>query len=117
MASLQWESESMPDLVTARVDHLCCAVRGSVAVIGGDILVGNQFTTTVIMEALSSREGAVFVSLAPQAVMWHDLLSLTVQQNHGGGMRQRHGAGAFSRRIGLLTPRPTVHGAAGGSCH
>jgi hypothetical protein len=38
MASLQWES--MPALVNARFYHACCAVRGSVAVIGGDTRVG-----------------------------------------------------------------------------
>jgi hypothetical protein len=64
LASLQWES--MPALVTARVDHACCAVRGSVAVIGGYTLDDNlQLTTTVSVEALSSRQGAVFVSLLP----------------------------------------------------
>jgi hypothetical protein len=63
MASLQWES--MSALVTARVYHACCAVRGSVAVIGGRALVGNQLTTTASVEALSSGEGGAFVSLPP----------------------------------------------------
>eukprot|EP00740_Mantoniella_antarctica_P006514 CAMPEP_0181353614 /NCGR_PEP_ID=MMETSP1106-20121128/2924_1 /TAXON_ID=81844 /ORGANISM="Mantoniella antarctica, Strain SL-175" /LENGTH=391 /DNA_ID=CAMNT_0023466227 /DNA_START=50 /DNA_END=1225 /DNA_ORIENTATION=- len=65
LASLQWES--MPALVTARIKHACCAVGGSVAVIGGDTLVGDEreYTTTASVEALSSREGAVFVTLPP----------------------------------------------------
>jgi len=63
MASLQWES--MPALVTAGHDHSCCAVGGSVAVIGGFTLVGTEVTTTANVEVLPSREGAVFVTLPP----------------------------------------------------
>jgi hypothetical protein len=63
MASLQWQS--MPAHVTARIDHACCAGRGSIAVIGGDTLIGNQFTMTADLEVLSSGEGGRFMSLPP----------------------------------------------------
>ena len=63
MASLQWES--MPALVTARVHHACCAVGGSVVVIGGRTLVGNEITATASVEALYSGEGSLFVRLPP----------------------------------------------------
>ena len=63
LASLQWES--MPALVTVRFAHACCAVRGSVAVIGGHIVVGNEVTTVASVEVLPSREGAACVSLPP----------------------------------------------------
>jgi hypothetical protein len=63
LASLQWAS--MPSLVTARTDHACCAVGGSIAVIGGVTRVGNDDTTTASVEALTSRESAAFVSLPP----------------------------------------------------
>jgi len=61
LASLQWES--MPRPVTARHDHACCAVGGSIAVIGGITRVGNEDTTTARVEVLPSRVGAAFVSL------------------------------------------------------
>jgi hypothetical protein len=62
LASLQWES--MPALVTARVAHGCCAVRGSVAVIAGRVLVGNEVTMTASVEVLVPLwEGGAFVSL------------------------------------------------------
>jgi hypothetical protein len=63
MASLQWES--MPALATARFNHACCAMRGSVAIIGGCTVVGNDYTTTASVESISSGEGAVFVTLPP----------------------------------------------------
>jgi hypothetical protein len=63
MASLQWAS--MPALAIARFHHACCAVRGSVAVIGGRTLVGTEVTTTASVEVISSGEGATFVSLPP----------------------------------------------------
>mmetsp|Transcript_32288 Transcript_32288/g.51702 ORF Transcript_32288/g.51702 Transcript_32288/m.51702 type:complete len:369 (+) Transcript_32288:583-1689(+) len=63
LASLQWES--MPALVTARVDHACCAVRGSVAVIGGRTLVGDKVNPTASVEVLSSRGGDAPMSLPP----------------------------------------------------
>jgi hypothetical protein len=63
MASLQWES--MPALVPARHDQACCAVRGSVAVLGGVTVVGYKLTTTASVESLPSGEGATFVTLPP----------------------------------------------------
>jgi hypothetical protein len=63
LASLRWES--MPALVTARHDHACCALGGSVAVIGGRTIVGNEGTTTPSVEVLSSGEGATFMTLPP----------------------------------------------------
>jgi hypothetical protein len=62
LASLQWEP--MPALVTTRsYQHACCAVGGSIAVIGGRTVVGYEVTTTASVEVLSSGEGAVFMSL------------------------------------------------------
>jgi hypothetical protein len=55
----------MPALVPTRFHHACCAVRGSVAVIGGNTLVGTEITSTAIVEVLPSGEGAAFVSLPP----------------------------------------------------
>jgi hypothetical protein len=63
MASLQWES--MPALMTARFDNACCAVGGSITVIGGWTFVGNEGTTTASVEILPSREGGTFVTLPP----------------------------------------------------
>jgi hypothetical protein len=63
LASLQWEP--MPALVPARLNYACCAVRGSVAVIGGRTIVGTEFITTASVEVLSSGEGAAFVTLPP----------------------------------------------------
>jgi hypothetical protein len=58
-ATLRWEP--MPALVTARTNHACCAVRGSIVVLGGRKSDGG-FTSSV--EMLSS-EGGAFVELPP----------------------------------------------------
>ena len=63
LVSLQWES--MPALVTARYDHACCTVRGSVVVIGGGTLVGDELAASASVEAFSSEEGGAFVSPPP----------------------------------------------------
>lgn len=63
LASLQLESRRT--LVTARFAHACCAVRGSVAVIGGHKRVGNEVTTTASVEVISSEGGATFMTLPP----------------------------------------------------
>jgi hypothetical protein len=57
MATLRWEP--MPALATARDGHACCAVRGSLVVLGG-ITSNNTPTSTV--ELLSSGQAA-FVEL------------------------------------------------------
>ena len=59
MATLRWEP--MPALVTACGDHACCTVRGSLVVLGGEIL-DDELTSSV--EMFSSEQGA-FVELPP----------------------------------------------------
>jgi hypothetical protein len=59
LATLRWGG--MPGLVTARSGHTCCAVRGTLAVLGGRTSAG-PLTSSV--EMLSSEEGA-FVALPP----------------------------------------------------
>jgi hypothetical protein len=59
LATLRWEP--MPALVTARYGHACCAVRGSLVVLGG-LTADGSFASSV--EMLSS-EGGVFVELSP----------------------------------------------------
>jgi hypothetical protein len=58
LATLQWEA--MPALVTARFIHSCCAVKGTLVVLGGRTSVGGSLSSSV--EMLSSEEGA-FVDL------------------------------------------------------
>ena len=57
MATLQWGA--IHDLVTARQGHACCAVRGTLVVLGG---VTSAYDRTSRLEMLSSEEGA-FVDL------------------------------------------------------
>jgi hypothetical protein len=59
LATMRWEP--MPALVTARSRHVCCAVRGSIVVLGGRT-AGDEFSSSV--EMLSS-EGGAFVVLPP----------------------------------------------------
>jgi hypothetical protein len=59
MATLQWGA--IHDLVTARQGHACCAVRGTLVVLGG-MTASSERTSSV--EMLSSEEGA-FVDLPP----------------------------------------------------
>ena len=75
--------KSMPALVTARVAHGCCAVRGSVAVIAGRVLVGNEVTTTTSVEVLVPlREGGTFVSLPPLSYGGiYGTAAITVEEN------------------------------------
>jgi hypothetical protein len=63
LASLRWNT--LPSLMVARYDHACCAVRGSVAVIGGRTLVGDKVNPTASVEVLSSRGGDAPMSLPP----------------------------------------------------
>jgi hypothetical protein len=60
LATMRWEP--MPALVTARGDHTCCAVRGTLVVLGG-ATSGGGLTSSV--ETLSSEEGGAFVDLPP----------------------------------------------------
>jgi hypothetical protein len=60
-ATLRWEP--MPALVTTRFSPACCAVRGTLVVLGGRTSA-NTFTSTSSVEMLSSEEGA-FVDLPP----------------------------------------------------
>jgi hypothetical protein len=62
LATLRWEP--MPDLLSVRNGHMCCAVRGTIVVLGGitseDGVAGNSVTSSV--EMLSEEQGA-FMSL------------------------------------------------------
>jgi hypothetical protein len=59
LATLRWEP--MPALLTGREQHACCAVRGSIVVLGGGTpSEGGSITSSV--EMLSGEQGA-FVSL------------------------------------------------------
>jgi hypothetical protein len=57
LATLRWEP--MPALATARYGHACCAVRGTLVVLGGVTSAG-RLTSSV--EMFSSEQGA-FVAL------------------------------------------------------
>jgi hypothetical protein len=61
LATLRWEP--MPALVTARSNHACCAVRGTLVVLGGRTTADVR---TSSVEMLSSEEeGGAFVDLPP----------------------------------------------------
>jgi hypothetical protein len=60
LATMRWEP--MPSLVTGRCMHACCAVRGTLVVLGGQTAGGDGRTSSV--EMLSSSGGA-FVGLPP----------------------------------------------------
>jgi hypothetical protein len=61
LATMRWEP--MPALVTARDGHTCCAVRGTLVVLGGFTQEGGR---TSRVEMLSpSKEGGAFVDLPP----------------------------------------------------
>jgi hypothetical protein len=63
MATLRWEP--MPALLTARGYHACCAVRGTIVVLGG-VTSGSR---TSSVEMLSGEQGA-FVSLPSLSCGW-----------------------------------------------
>jgi hypothetical protein len=56
LETLRWEP--VPAMMSARVEHACCAVRGTIVVLGG----GTTSGPTASVEMLSTEEGA-FVSL------------------------------------------------------
>jgi hypothetical protein len=60
LAALRWEL--MPALVTARAGHACCAVRGTLVVLGGDTPGEEDFSVSSEVEMLSS---GAFVDLPP----------------------------------------------------
>jgi hypothetical protein len=64
LATLRWEP--MPALVSARCDHACCAVRGTLAVLGGETAAG-RYTSSVEMLSSTQGGGAAFVNLPPLA--------------------------------------------------
>jgi hypothetical protein len=66
LATLQWEA--MPSLVLAREDHVCCAVRGALVVLGGDTS-GDE---VISIEMLSKGEGGGFHG-TPALVMRRDI--------------------------------------------
>jgi hypothetical protein len=59
-ATLRWEA--MPALMTAIDTHACCAVRGTLVVLGGR---NSALTLTSSVEMLSSSEEGAFVDLPP----------------------------------------------------
>jgi hypothetical protein len=59
LATLLWEP--LPDLLTARYDHACCAVRGTLVVLGGRLQNGSGAHS---VEMFSSGQGA-FGDLPP----------------------------------------------------
>jgi hypothetical protein len=59
LATLRWEP--MPALVRARDDHACCAVRGTIVVLGGETSEDASIYTWSV-EMLSEEQGA-FVKL------------------------------------------------------
>jgi hypothetical protein len=60
LATLRWEP--MPALVTAREDPACCAVRGTLVVLGGETPVEDVDPISSEVEILSS---GAFVDLPP----------------------------------------------------
>jgi hypothetical protein len=58
LATLQWEP--MPALVTGRYNHACCAVRGTLVVLGGSTMAGPNGRS---VEMLSSSVQGAFVDL------------------------------------------------------
>jgi hypothetical protein len=85
--------------VTARTKHACCAVGGSVAVIGGRTLVGNVDTTTASVEVLPSGKGAAFVSLP----------SLSSGGIHGAAAIAVEGSDSAAGQVLLLGGRDSSH--------
>jgi hypothetical protein len=64
LATLRWEP--MPALVPARSHHACCAVRGTLVVLGGYMEEGlGGRTSSVEMLSSSSEEGGAFADLPP----------------------------------------------------
>jgi hypothetical protein len=61
LATMRWEP--MPALVTARDEPACCAVRGTLVVLGGETSMTGPKLSSV--EMLSSEQGAAFVELPP----------------------------------------------------
>ena len=59
LATLRWEP--MPDLLSVRNGHMCCAVRGTIVVLGGETSEDASIYTSSV-EMLSEEQGA-FVSL------------------------------------------------------
>jgi hypothetical protein len=62
LATLRWEP--MPALLDARSGHACCAVRGTIVVLGGNSSSSTTDGWNPSVEMLSVEEGA-FVSLPP----------------------------------------------------
>jgi hypothetical protein len=64
LATMRWEP--MPALVTARSEHACCAVRGTLVVLGGVLQEGGRgLTSSVEMLSSSEEGGGAFVDLPP----------------------------------------------------
>jgi hypothetical protein len=62
LASMRWEP--MPALVTRRDNPACCAVRGTLVVLGGET-TGEVVPTSKVEMLSSEEEGGVFVDLPP----------------------------------------------------
>jgi hypothetical protein len=70
MATLRWES--MPALLANRYDHACCAMRGTLVVLGGGRTTLEGGLTSSVEMLSSSEEGGAFVDLPPLSCgeMW-----------------------------------------------
>jgi hypothetical protein len=106
LATMRWEP--MPALLTARSNHACCTVRGSLVVLGGHTAVGS-FTSSV--EMLSS-EGGAFVELPPLSCGGiRDAVAIAVEESDSalgqvlllGGYVQRVGSVSTVRLVDLAT--------------
>jgi hypothetical protein len=62
LATMRWTP--MPALVTARYNHACCAVRGTLVVLGESTTAEGGLTSSVEILS-SSEEGGAFVDLPP----------------------------------------------------
>jgi hypothetical protein len=61
LATLRWEP--MPALVTARHEHACCALRGTLVALGGYFSEGSRTSRAEMLSSSSSEEGGAFVDL------------------------------------------------------
>jgi hypothetical protein len=60
LATLRWEP--MPSLVTARLDHACCAVRGALVVLGGETTPGEGEGSPISSEVEMLSSGRLWIS-------------------------------------------------------
>jgi hypothetical protein len=115
LATMRWDPR--PALVTARSLHACCAVRGTLVVLGGE--TAEDAVTSSVEMLSSSEEGGAFADLPPLSSVSTVTVKrrdLRCSRSRGGGERQRRGASASYRRR-RCTLQLTVDGAAGRPGH